>query len=667
MKIVCQYFLILSLSSFVFAVEKSALSSSFEEFPVGDFTALNSTLGRWTVSKGKAAISEYFKSGRQCLHLKGGQENIVDLTIAPDMPNVFQLSFWAERFTGKNPFTFRIMAKIKSDWNEIYDGDKQIKVGRSFHHFIRIELPEQKISALRFLCISPADTGILIDDLRLHQPSPMKIQKVTTSQWVGPVLIRKAYNPVLAVKVEADGVLSPKRVTGLMIRPDGTTDINDIESVRIFYTGSKDRFSLESEFGSAAKPAEQMSFRGDQALEEGVNYFWVSYTLKESADLFHKADASCVHVQFDSEQIIPDPISPPIIKRIGYNIRNAGDDGVAAYRIPGLAATNRGTLIAVYDIRRHGMGDLPGDIDVGMSRSTDGGQRWEPMNVIMDMGSPHKENGIGDPCILVDRANNTIWVAALWSKGNRSWFGSGPGLSPEETGQFVLVNSRDDGKTWSEPVSITSQIEDPKWRLLFQGPGNGITLRDGTLIFPAQFKDEHDMPHSTLIYSKDHGQTWRIGTGAKPDTTEAQIVELNDGSLMLNMRDNRGGFRSICTTGDLGKTWQEHPTSRAALPESVCMASFIRFSSVTDGDKRDILLFSNPATTRGRYNMTIKASLDEGMTWPDRYHKLFFEPDCAGYSCMAKADETSVGILYEGGDSAHLIFEKFHIDEIVGD
>jgi sialidase-1 len=175
------------------------------------------------------------------------------------------------------------------------------------------------------------------------------------------------------------------------------------------------------------------------------------------------------------------------------------------------------------------------------------------------------------------------------------------------------------------------------------------------------------MPHSTLIYSKDHGQTWRIGTGAKPDTTEAQIVELNDGSLMLNMRDNRGGFRSICTTGDLGKTWQEHPTSRAALPESVCMASFIRFSSVTDGDKRDILLFSNPATTRGRYNMTIKASLDEGMTWPDRYHKLFFEPDCAGYSCMAKADETSVGILYEGGDSAHLIFEKFHIDEIVGD
>ena len=497
--------------------------------------------------------------------------------------------------------------------------------------------------------------------------SSMKIQKVTTAQWVAPILIRKAHNPVLAVKVDTEGVLTPKSVTGLTIRPDGTTDKNDIESVRIFYTGTKDRFSTESEFGSVAEPAEQMTFSGNQILQEGTNYFWVSYTLKDSADLFHKIDASCVRVQLETEHHVPDPVSPPIVNRIGYNIRNAGDDGVSAYRIPGLATSNQGTLIAVYDIRRHGMGDLPGNIDVGMSRSVDGGQSWESMKVIMDMGAPHDQNGIGDPSVLVDRADNTIWVAALWSKGNRGWAGSGPGVTPDETGQFVLVNSRDDGRTWSEPVVITSQIKDPKWRLLLQGPGNGITMRDGTLVFPAQFKDEKNVPHSTLIYSKDHGKTWTIGTGAKPDTTEAQIVELNDGSLMLNMRDDRGGSRSVYTTGDLGKIWHEHATSRQALPESVCMASFIRFSSTQDGDKRDILLFSNPATTHGRYNMTIKASLDEGMTWPKDCHKLFFEPPCAGYSCMTKVDNTSLGILYEGGDIAHLIFEKFSIGEIVGD
>jgi sialidase-1 len=156
--------------------------------------------------------------------------------------------------------------------------------------------------------------------------------------------------------------------------------------------------------------------------------------------------------------------------------------------------------------------------------------------------------------------------------------------------------------------------------------------------------------------------------GAKPDTTESQVVELNDGLLMLNMRDNRGGYRSVYTTGDLGRTWQVHPTSRSALPEPICMASIIRFSSVKDGGKRDVLLFSNPAIGEGyRRNMTIQASLDEGMTWPQKYHKLILEHRSPGYSCMTKVDNETVGILYEGGDTALLIFEKFRINEIIAD
>ena len=44
-----------------------------------------------------------------------------------------------------------------------------------------------------------------------------------------------------------------------------------------------------------------------------------------------------------------------------------------------------------------GGGDLPGDIDVGMSRSTDGGQTWEKMKNIMDMGNDPKwrYDGVG--------------------------------------------------------------------------------------------------------------------------------------------------------------------------------------------------------------------------------------------------------------------------------
>ncbi len=511
------------------------------------------------------------------------------------------------------------------------------------------------------------DAGIVA----IRQSLPMSIESVAAAQWVGPALIRKETNPVLKIQVNTAGALDPMQVASVTIGTDGTTDLNDIELVRFFFTGGRGDFSPEQEFGSAQRPSSRITFSGQRTLTEGVNNFWVSYKLKDTADLLHRVNAACLEIAFVGQdggrKIVRDVVSPPAIKRIGYSIRDAGDDGVPAYRIPGLVATNQNTLIAVYDIRRHGMADLPGDIDIGMSRSTDGGQSWEPMKVIMDMGVPHNRNGVGDPSILVDRSDNTLWVAALWSKGSRGWAGSGPGMTPDETGQLMLVKSTDDGKTWSSPINITPQIKDSRWRLLLQGPGNGITMRNGTLVFPAQFKDENNVPHSTLIYSGDHGRTWAIGTGAKSKTTEAQIVELNNGLLMLNMRDDRGGSRSVYTTADMGKTWQEHPTSRSALPESVCMASFIRFSSVKDGDPRDILLFSNPAVTGGRQNITIKASMDEGMTWPERYYKRIHEPGSAGYSCLTKIDNNTVGILYEGGTTALLVFEKFRIDEIVAD
>ena len=113
---------------------------------------------------------------------------------------------------------------------------------------------------------------------------------------------------------------------------------------------------------------------------------------------------------------------------MGIAIRKAGDDSVNSYRIPGITTTDKGTLLSVYDIRYNNSGDLPGNIDVGLSRSTDGGRTWEPMKIIMDMGAPHENNGIGDPAIFFDPVTKKIWVAALWSKGNRSIAGSKPGF-----------------------------------------------------------------------------------------------------------------------------------------------------------------------------------------------------------------------------------------------
>ncbi len=355
------------------------------------------------------------------------------------------------------------------------------------------------------------------------------------------------------------------------------------------------------------------------------------------------------------------------LKNITVLLRQHGDDGVDTYRIPGLVTTKEGTLIAVYDMRRNGSVDLQEDVDIGMNRSTDGGTTWEPMKVIMDMGEwgglPENQNGIGDPSVLVDKVTGTIWVAAVWAHGHpgeRNWWASKPGMSPKTTSQFMLTKSEDDGLTWSEPINITSQIKDPKWHLLLQGPGKGITMDNGTLVFPAQYKDEEEMPHSTIIYSSDQGATWKIGTGAKSNTTEAQIVELDDGSLMLNMRDNRGGSRSIYTTSNMGETWEVHSTSRIALIEPVCMASLIKHTY----RGKAYLLFSNPNSVERREHMTIKLSKDMGDTWPEDYQVLLDSGSGRGYSCMTSIDEETIGILYEGSQ-ADLVFQRVKISDLL--
>ena len=410
--------------------------------------------------------------------------------------------------------------------------------------------------------------------------------------------------------------------------------------------------------------------RIDQDLLTGDNYFWISTTLDVSADLNHKIGIQCDAVVLDNKTILVDQGAFRNPKLIGIALRKHGDDQVHTYRIPGLVTTNRGTLIGVYDLRYNSPVDLQEDIDIGMSRSTDRGNSWEPMKIIMDMaewgGKPQIQNGIGDPSILVDRKTNTIWVAGIWAHGHpgkRNWHASKPGLLPTETSQLMLTKSEDDGLTWSDPINITPLVKKPEWHLLLQGPGKGISLKDGTLVFPAQYKDENQIPHATILYSKDHGKTWQLGNGAKSKTTESQVVQLNDGALMLNMRDDRGrdpignGYRSVAITYDLGETWIEHPTSRKALTEPVCNASLIKHAYQMHGEERSVMIFANPANQYERKDMTIKLSFDEGMTWPDSSSIVIDEGTGRGYPSLTSIDEYTLGILYEGSQ-ADLVFQK---------
>lgn len=508
-----------------------------------------------------------------------------------------------------------------------------------------------------------------------------------------PILIERHDNVLCYMRINAH---EAKVLDNVSVTFGQDVPLEQIKLVKLYYGGTeaiqdrgKNRFA-PVEYISAHAPGKTLSVNpsyaikkseivpqknsvlltGNQNLYPGVNFFWVSIEMKPEASLLTKITAEVTGVTADGQSLPVKCVSAPnVIRRLGAGVRHAGDDGAAAFRIPGLVTTNKGTLLGVYDVRYNSSVDLQEHIDIGLSRSIDGGKTWEKMRLPLAFGEygglPAAQNGVGDPSILVDTKTNTIWIIAAWTHGmgnQRAWWSSQQGMDVNHTAQLVLVKSTDDGKTWSEPINITEQVKHPEWYFLLQGPGRGITMEDGTLVFPIQYIGKDRIPNAGIMYSKDRGETWTIHNHARTNTTEAQVAEVVPGTLMLNMRDNRGGSRAVYTTSDLGMTWKEHESSRTALPEPVCMASLISVKAADNILGKDILIFSNPNTTNARKNITIKISLDGGNTWA--HQLLLDEGENWGYSCLTMVDKETIGILYESS-VAHMTFQCIKLKDIV--
>lgn len=510
-----------------------------------------------------------------------------------------------------------------------------------------------------------------------------------------PLLIERTDNVLFLMRLDADKVSS---LEDIQIEFGPETDLSSVAALSLYYSGTearqdyaKNRFAPVEYVSShdpgntlkanpsysvlkdrVPKPKNTVTLKANQQLFPGRNFFWVSLQLKKNSKLNTKITAKVVSARSVNTVLPLKTVSQSdIVHRVGVGVRHAGSSGSKAYRIPGLVTTKKGSLLGVYDVRYNSSVDLQERVDIGLSRSTNGGRTWEKMRIPMTFanegGLPTAQNGVGDPAILVDEVTGTVWIIAAWTHGmgnQRAWWSSQKGMTLHETAQLMLVKSDDDGKTWSEPINITQQVKDPSWYFLLQGPGRGITMKDGTLVFPIQFIDSTRVPNAGIMYSKDRGENWQIHNYARTNTTEAQVAETEPGVLMLNMRDNRGGSRAVSITRDFGKTWTEHSSNRSALPESVCQASLLMVNAAENVTGKDLLIFSNPNVTKGRYNTTIKISTDGGVTWPEANQLLLDEDNNWGYSCLTLIDSETIGILYESS-VAHMTFQAVKIKDIL--
>ncbi len=540
----------------------------------------------------------------------------------------------------------------------------------------------------------PFSLIVLFLFLGLYLPGatqPLTGVDIRTEQKQIPILKYKENNPVLKIVIKTQ---QKRTLQSISLSTRGTSDLNDISQVRLFYTGIDSLFSDQQSYASGLPAGQVLVFEQKKMLEAGTHYFWVSYQISDQANLLHVVDASLTDVSFEegSQKISGENDNTRL--KLGVTLRQHNQDSVHTHRIPGLTTSKKGTLLAVYDARRDAARDLQGDIDIGLNRSTDGGNTWKPMQVVLDKkewgGLPEKFNGVSDPCILADTATGTIYVAGLWMHGvldeNGQWLagltqqsdawehqwrnkGSQPGFDVKQTSQFLITKSTDDGLTWSEPLNLTRMCKKKEWWLWAPGPGRGIVLSDGTLVFPTQGRDATGETFSNITYSRDQGKTWTTSKLAYSNTTECAVVQLSDGSLMLNMRDNRNrenksatNGRAVFVTRDMGNTWQQHPTHHGALPEPTCMASLHKH--VYEQGKKSILVFSNPNSKYERDHITVKVSFDDGMHWPQKNWLLLDEGKGRGYSCLTSIDENTIGIVYESSQS-DLVFQQISLDRLL--
>lgn len=331
----------------------------------------------------------------------------------------------------------------------------------------------------------------------------------------------------------------------------------------------------------------------------------------------------------------------------------SGDDGYDTYRIPSLLKTKENTLLAFCEGRRESRSDT-GNIDLLIKRSADFGKTWSEQKVIWDDGA----NVCGNPCVVQDNETGTIHLLLTHNLGTDSEREI-IHHTAESTRTVWTSCSRDDGRTWSTPVNITDSVKPISWGWYATGPGIGIQMRGekyrGRLIIPCDHSyddpegDVRGGPYgygSHIIFSDDHGETWQTGGAVRPKVNECQVVELSDGALLLNMRSYHGdGCRMHAWSYDGGINWTD-PIPAEDLIEPVCQASLIRAATPLSGSDR--LLFSNPAHTEDRVQMTLKMSQNGGKSWP--YKKVLYTGPSA-YSCLTMLNEDSVGCLYEKGEN----------------
>lgn len=384
-------------------------------------------------------------------------------------------------------------------------------------------------------------------------------------------------------------------------------------------------------------------------------------------------------------------------------------DADIPYRIPAIATTNEGHLVAVADYRHSRTdigfaGSANGRIDLHARISRDGGATWDKVTTIVEgqgASSPDAfHTGFGDPCIVADRESNRVLV--LSCAGDVSF----PAGTRQHHQGIARFESQDGGLTWSKPTDLSESIY-RQFDQSARGPvkamfiGSGIIhqsrytkVGDTYRLYCAVLVRDVDGTYCNyVLFSDDFGLSWSIlGDADVPPipsgADEPKTEELPDGSIVISSRCTGGRQYNIYTFTDSRRaegSWGQAATSNAATNGVVatsnsCNGEILIVPARRQADGREVyLVLQSLPFGPGRANVGIYykelSSLTDFETptllaadWDGR-HQATDLP--SAYSTMTLQADHSIGFLYEeethtttAGGGYTIVYKNYTIEQL---
>ena len=332
----------------------------------------------------------------------------------------------------------------------------------------------------------------------------------------------------------------------------------------------------------------------------------------------------------------------------------------ASYAVPKMVTSARGTIVLFCHQRFESNKDFGYPKDGLMIRSRDNGETWSEVQRIA-----HVENMA---CRLLgavaDQETGKVFgfvkIMPLFNdRGERvesDWFIENEQKAREMGHIWCVIESDDDGESWSGMRDVTDQFLDHDIPNAgeFMPNMTGIQLRRGEwrgrLVVPSRVwmgrRKAPENYYNCVIYSDDHGATWKCGGLTQSHVGECAAVELSDGKLYVNNRNHSAtqGIRNHAISHDGGLTFTEFGED-PELIEPTCHAAMVRYRDI-DKDPEDVILFLNPASRSKRHRMTVRVSYDGCRTWPV---SRLIDEGLSGYSSLAVGKDGTILCAYERG------------------